>query len=103
MSDKPDNAAAERTRSRNTELGDRACFCSECGWARRFYPGVVEPPSDCPSCSARVVSACAQCGADILSVMAVQCDECEAQLRAPDVSGGVRIRRSPRLPLTPPT
>ena len=33
-----------RTKNRNTELGDRACFCVSCGWARRFYPGVVEPP-----------------------------------------------------------
>jgi hypothetical protein len=91
-------AATERTRNRNTELGDRACFCESCGWSRRFYPGVVEPPESCPHCEARVVSSCPSCGLDILSVMAIECDECGSQLRAPAV-GDVRIRRPKRLPL----
>ena len=87
-----------RTENRNTELGDRACFCAGCGWARRYYPGVVEPPSECPNCDGAIVSACPSCGTDILSIMAVECDECEAPLREPEVNG-VRIHRPKRLPM----
>lgn len=87
-----------RTKHRNTELGDRACFCVACGWARRYYPGVVEPPEECPSCEAAVVSACPGCGVDILSVMAVECDECGGSLRAAETNG-LRIHRPKRLPM----
>lgn len=85
-----------RARNRNTELGDRACFCVSCGWARRYYPGVVEAPTTCPSCADTVVSACPSCDEDILSVMAVDCDLCGVALREP-LANGVRIRR-PRRP-----
>lgn len=85
-----------RTKNRNTELGDRACFCACCGWARRFYPGVVEPPMECPTCAGAIVSACPGCGIDILSVMAVECDECGSPLREPEANG-VRIHRPKRL------
>lgn len=89
-------------RNRNTELGDQACFCVSCGWARRFYPGVIEPPAECPSCAKRVVSSCSACGETIISIFAVDCDVCGANLRAPSVAGDLRIRRSPRrLPLVP--
>lgn len=87
-----------RTRSRNTELGDRACFCVACGWARRYYPGVVEPPDACPACDGAVIAACPACGTDILSVMAIECDECGEALRAPEANG-VRIHRPKRLPM----
>lgn len=87
-----------RTKHRNTELGDRACFCVACGWARRYYPGVVEPPSECPACEGAILSACRACGVDILSVMAVECDECGEALRAPEANG-VRIHRPKRLPM----
>ena len=101
MAEPTSTDARERTRSRNTELGDRACFCSACGWARRFYPGVIEPPEACPDCEAPVVSACPGCDADLLSVMAVECDLCGEQLRAPENEAGVRIRRPKRLPVAP--
>jgi hypothetical protein len=87
-----------RTKNRNTELGDRACFCIQCGWARRYYPGVVEADTTCPSCDGTVISACPACGIDILSVMAVECDECGSALRAPEANG-VRIHRPKRLPM----
>ena len=90
-----------RTKNRNTELGDRACFCVACGWARRYYPGVVEPPEQCPSCDGAIVSACPACDVDILSVMAVECDECGAALREPEANG-VRIHRPKRLPMANP-
>ena len=90
-----------KTANRNTELGDRACFCVACGWARRYYPGVVEPPQECPACEAAVVSACGACGTDILSVMAVECDECGEALRAPEANG-LRIHRPKRLPMASP-
>ena len=87
-----------RTKNRNTELGDRASFCVDCGWARRYYPGVVEPATECPACSGTVIDACPACGVDILSVMAVECDECGAALRDPEANG-VRIHRPKRLPM----
>ena len=90
-----------RTKHRNTELGDRACFCIVCGWARRYYPGVVEPPEECPTCEAAVIAACPGCQADILSVMAVECDVCGDALRAPEANG-VRIHRPKRLPMANP-
>lgn len=93
-------AEATRTSNRNTELGDRACFCAACGWARRYYPGVAEPPLACPHCEAPVVRACPHCAADILSVMATDCDVCGETLRAAEANG-VRIRRPRRLPLAP--
>ena len=93
-----DSQARVKTANRNTELGDRACFCGGCGWARRFYPGVVEPPAQCPVCDGSIVSACPGCGQDILSVMAVECDICGAALREPEVNG-VRIHRPKRLPM----
>lgn len=92
------NDSRTRTSNRNTELGDRACFCSGCGWARRYYPGVVEPPEECPACAGTVVQGCAACGEDILSIMAVECDMCGAALREPEVNG-VRIHRPKRLSL----
>ena len=87
--------------SRNTELGDRACFCRDCGWARRYYPGVVEAPTECPACAGTVVSACPSCGESILSIMAIECDVCGAQLRESQVNG-VSIRRAKRLPVVNP-
>ena len=87
-----------RTKHRNTELGDRACFCAACGWARRYYPGVIEPPVECPACAGTVVAACPSCGEDILSIMAVECDVCGSSLRDAEVNG-VRIHRPKRLPM----
>lgn len=95
------NDARTRTSNRNTELGDRACFCAGCGWARRYYPGVVEPPPACPACAGAIVRACASCGEDILSIVAVECDVCGEALRDPEVNG-VRIHR-PKRPAAPPT
>ena len=96
------NDARTRTKSRNTELGDRACFCVSCGWARRYYPGVVEADTTCPACDGDVINACPACGIDILSVMAVECDECGEALRDPEANG-VRIHRPKRLPMSSPT
>ena len=96
------NDARTRTKSRNTELGDRACFCVSCGWARRYYPGVVEADTTCPACDGDVINACPACGIDILSVMAVECDECGEALRDPEANG-VRIHRPKRLPMSAPT
>jgi hypothetical protein len=85
--------------SRNTELGDRACFCTVCGWARRYFPGVVEAPTVCPDCDGAVVSACPECNESVLSVMAVDCDVCGAALREKITTAGVTVRRPKRLPL----
>lgn len=64
-------------------------------------PGVVAPPETCPVCDGAIIAACSECGEDVLSIMAVECDVCGAKLRAPTVADGVQIRRSKRLPLAP--
>lgn len=92
-------AAMHERASRNTELGDRACFCVSCGWARRYMPGAVAPPSTCPACAADVISACPSCGTDVLSIMVVECDVCGAALRDRLAGGVVQIRRAKRLPM----
>lgn len=89
---------ADTRRTRSTELGDNASFCIDCGWARRFMPGVIEPETTCPACGGEVRSACPACGEAILSIMSIECDVCEAPLRQPTVADGVRIRRGKRLP-----
>ena len=82
--------------SGNTNLGDSASFCVDCGWARRYMPGIVEPPAECPACGGSVLSACPGCDAPIGSIMAVECHACGSALRDPHASGAVRIRRGGR-------
>ena len=85
--------------SKNTELGDQASFCVSCGWARRFYPGVVEAPTECPACESPVIHECPACATPLHSVMLVDCSECGVSLREAYAAGGVRIRRAKRLPI----
>ena len=96
------NARMAKGRVRNTELGDYASFCTDCGWARRYHPDAVDPPTECPACGGTVISACPECDAPIPSIMTVDCEACGVELRDPVVAG-VRIRRgSTRLPLINP-
>ncbi len=88
--------------NRNTELGDQASFCVACGWARRFYPGVVEAPTECPDCGSEVRHDCPACHEPVLSVMSVECDVCGESLRSGQVAG-MQIRRAKRLPVVPPS
>lgn len=80
-----------------SELGDLACVCSACGWARRYFPGVIDPPAQCPDCGLATVSRCPECDGAVHSIVAVVCDSCGTELRSA-VVGSMRIRRAKRLP-----
>lgn len=84
--------------SKNTELGDQASFCVSCGWARRFYPGVVEAPECCPDCGSAVLHRCPACDTPVSSIMAVECEDCRHELRSASAAG-VKIRRAKRMPV----
>jgi DNA-directed RNA polymerase subunit RPC12/RpoP len=88
---------------RNRELGDRCAFCLRCGWGRRFMgDGEAAIPERCPDCDGQVLSACAACGAPIVSLMGISCRECGEPLRAPELFG-VEIRRKPeKAPIRAP-
>jgi hypothetical protein len=82
-------------RARRDELGDRAAFCVDCGWGRRFLGGDAGSlPSDCPDCGGVVLACCPDCGHDIWSMMAVTCAGCGRPLREAELFGGP-IRRKP--------
>ena len=46
----------------------------------------------CPSCGGRLLHRCPACSAPFSSTFAVDCEECGAQLRAPELQG-LRIRK----------
>jgi hypothetical protein len=81
--------------ARKDELGDRAAFCTGCGWGRRFLAAMpVELPEACPDCGGALLSACPACGAGIASLMQVTCAGCGEALREAELFG-VPIRRKP--------
>ena len=81
--------------ARKDELGNRAAFCTGCGWGRRFHAGLpVDLPERCPDCGASVLAGCPACGEAITSLMQITCAGCGEALRAAELFGGP-IRRRP--------
>ena len=73
-------------------LGHWTAFCLDCGAAVRFFEdSEAELPSSC-SCGGTILSRCPACGAMFSSTFAVDCEVCEAPLRAPELLG-MRIRK----------
>ena len=81
---------------RRKTLGDYTCFCLDCGvvW-RYFLEGEAELPADCPHCGGETRHRCPACSAPFPSAFAVECEECGAEIRPPEVLG-VRIRKPGR-------
>jgi rRNA maturation endonuclease Nob1 len=81
---------------RRRTLGDWVAFCIGCGFTLRFFD---EPesglPAACPHCGGELRSRCLGCNALIASAFAIECEECGAPLRAPELFGGP-IRRAGR-------
>jgi ribosomal protein S27E len=83
---------------RRRTLGDWAAFCLGCGHVQRYFaedePGL---PATCPTCGGELRARCPSCGVRVASAFAVQCEECEAELRPAELFGGP-IRKPPRAP-----
>ena len=81
---------------RRKTLGDYTCFCLDCGvvW-RYFLEGEADLPAACPHCGGETRHRCPACDAPFPSAFAVECEECGAEIRPPEVLG-VRIRKPGR-------
>lgn len=92
-------ARAKRTwiqEERRKTLGDWVCFCLRCGHTQRYFlENEEELPDACPTCGGELRHRCPECGAPIASAFAVECEECDARLRPPELFG-TRIRRPGR-------
>ena len=80
---------------RRKVLGDWSAFCLGCGAAQRWFePYEGELAKTCLTCGGEVRHRCPACNAPFSSTFAVECEECGAALREPELFG-VRIRRQP--------
>ena len=78
---------------RRKVLGDWVAFCRDCGSARRWFEEFeAELPAACAECGGPMVHRCPACSAPFSSVFAVDCEECAAPLREPELFG-TQIRR----------
>ena len=78
---------------RRNVLGHWSAFCLECGAARRWFEdGEADVPETC-DCGGMILRRCPACEAPFSSTFAVECEECAAPLRSPELHG-IRIRRS---------
>ena len=78
---------------RRNVLGHWSAFCLECGAARRWFEdGEADVPETC-DCGGPILRRCPKCEAPFSSTFAVECEECAAPLRSPELHG-IRIRRS---------
>jgi ribosomal protein S27E len=78
---------------RRKVLGDWVAVCLGCGFAQRYFEkSEAELPDACPQCGGELRSRCPACGAPFSSAFAVDCEQCGAELRPPELHG-TRIRR----------
>jgi rRNA maturation endonuclease Nob1 len=81
---------------RRKTLGDWVAFCLGCGAVQRYFLELEsELPESCPQCGGEMRHRCPDCSAPFPSAFAVECEECGAAVRPPEVLG-VRIRRPGR-------
>jgi predicted nucleic acid-binding Zn ribbon protein len=73
---------------RRKVLGDWVAFCLRCGAARRWFEEFeAEIPAECPQCAGELLHRCKACDAPFSSVFSVDCEECGAPLRPPELFG----------------
>jgi hypothetical protein len=88
---------------RRKALGDWVAFCLACGFTIRFFvEDEAALAATCPQCAGEVRHRCPGCDALIASAFAVDCEECEAPLRRPELFGGA-IRKSRARGVSPPS
>ena len=77
---------------RRKTLGDYVSFCLDCGsvW-RYFLEDEAGLEASCPHCGGETRHRCPACDAPFPSAFAVDCEECGAKLREPELLG-MRIR-----------
>ncbi|MGH3039625.1 MAG: hypothetical protein ACRDLZ_09540 [Gaiellaceae bacterium] len=81
---------------RRQTLGDWAAFCLGCGHVQRYFAeDEAVLPAACPTCGGELRARCPSCDARIASAFAVACEECNAELRPPELFGS-RIQKAPR-------
>ena len=81
---------------RKKTLGDWVAFCLVCGHSQRYFEAWEdELPATCPACGGEFRSRCPECSGRFDSVFAVECEECGAALRDPELFGS-SIRKSGR-------
>jgi predicted RNA-binding Zn-ribbon protein involved in translation (DUF1610 family) len=81
---------------RRKTLGDWVSFCLDCGAVLRYFLELeAELPAVCPQCGGETRHRCPECAAPFPSAFAIECEECGAEVRPPEVLG-VRIRKPGR-------
>jgi len=81
---------------RRKTLGDWVSFCLECGHVQRYFLEFEATlPQACPQCGGELRNRCPACAAPIPSAFAVRCEECEGELRQPELFDG-EIRKPGR-------
>jgi predicted nucleic acid-binding Zn ribbon protein len=79
---------------RRKTLGHWAAFCLSCGAVRRWFEEFEdEVPRACTHCGGEVLRRCPSCNAPFSSAFVVDCEECGARLREPELHGSP-IRRA---------
>jgi hypothetical protein len=74
---------------RRKTLGDWVAFCIGCGFTLRYFVELEsEIPAACPNCAGEVRHLCPACGARFPSAFLVECEECGATVRPPELFGG---------------
>ena len=73
---------------RRKTLGDWVAFCLACGHTQRYFLELeAELPGACPQCGGELRHRCPACEAPIASAFAVECEECGAAVRPPELFG----------------
>lgn len=73
---------------RRKTLGDWVAFCLRCGHTQRYFlEDESELSAQCPQCGGEVRHRCPACAAPIPSAFAVECEECGAKVRPPELFG----------------
>lgn len=81
---------------RRRTLGDWVAFCPGCGHTLRYFESFeAEVPERCSQCAGELRRTCPSCGARFPSAFLVECEECGAAVRPPELFGGP-IRRAGR-------
>jgi ribosomal protein S27E len=71
-------------------------FCLDCGAVQRYFlDDEAQLPVRCPTCGGETRHRCPACRAPVPSAFSVECEDCGAAVRPPEVLG-VRIRRPGR-------
>jgi len=73
---------------RRKTLGDWVAFCLTCGHTLRYVLDDEDAlPGACPQCGGELRHRCPACVAPIPSAFAVECEECGAEIRSPELFG----------------